>query len=353
MKIAILNDTHAGVRNSSEIFLDYQEKFYLETFFPYLEENEITHIIHLGDYYDNRKFINFRALNRNREMFLDQLRKRGITMDIIAGNHDTYYKNTNDLNSLKELLGHYMNEVHIVHEAQVMDYDGLQMALVPWICSENEQSTIEFINNCKADIVGGHFDIIGYEMIKGIKCEHGLDRKIFNRFDMVMSGHFHTRSNQDNIHYLGSQMEFYWNDAHDNKYFHVLDTDTRELTPVRNPHTLFNRIYYDDTKTDYMDYDVSDCDDKFVKIVVINRENQFTFDRFVDRIQNRPIHELKIQESFSEFIGSNVDDEAVSLEDTSELLNSYIDGVDTELSKDRIKSVMQNLMKEAQSLEIA
>lgn len=353
MKIAILNDTHAGVRNSSEIFLDYQEKFYLETFFPYLEENEITHIIHLGDYYDNRKFINFRALNRNREMFLDQLRKRGITMDIIAGNHDTYYKNTNDLNALKELLGHYMNEVHIVHEAQVIDYGGVEVALVPWICSENEQSTIEFIKNCKADIVGGHFDIIGYEMIKGIKCEHGLDRKIFNRFEMVMSGHFHTRSNQDNIHYLGSQMEFYWNDAHDNKYFHVLDTDTRELTPVRNPHTLFNRIYYDDTKTDYMDYDVSDCDDKFVKIVVINRENQFTFDRFVDRIQNRPIHELKIQESFSEFIGSNVDDEAVSLEDTSELLNSYIDGVDTELSKDRIKSVMQNLMKEAQSLEIA
>lgn len=353
MKIAILNDTHAGVRNSSEIFLDYQETFYSECFFPYLRENGIKHIIHLGDYYDNRKFINFRALNRNREMFLDKLREDGITMDIICGNHDTYYKNTNDLNSLKELLGHYMNEVHIVHEATVMDYDGLQMALVPWICQENEEQSIDFIRNCKADILGGHFDIIGYEMIKGVTCEHGLDRKLFNRFDMVMSGHFHTKSNQDNIHYLGSQMEFSWNDAHDTKYFHVLDTETRELTPVRNPHTLFNRIYYDDSKRDYMDYDVSECDNKFVKIFVVNRENQFTFDRFVDRIQNRPIHELKIQESFSEFIGSNVEDEAVSLEDTSELLNSYIDGVDTELSKDRIKSEMQKLMTEAQSLEIA
>lgn len=352
MKVAILNDTHCGVRNSSNVFLDNAEKFFSDVFFPYLLANNIQHIVHLGDFYDNRKFVNFNALSRCRNYFLKPLRENKMTMDIICGNHDTYYKNTNELNSLKELLGHYMNEVHIVHEPTVMDYDGLKMALVPWICAENEERTIKFIKNCKADIVGGHFDIIGYEMMKGIKCEHGLDRSLFERFEAVYSGHFHTKSSQDNIHYLGSQLEFFWNDAHDNKYFHILDTDTRELTPVRNPHTMFHRIRYDDLSTDYMDYDLSQVEGKFVKIVVINKKNQFTFDRFVDRIQNRTIHDLKIQETFDEFIGSNVDDK-VSVEDTAELLNNYIDGVETELSKDRIKKEMQDLMTEAQSLEIA
>ena len=353
MKVAIINDTHCGTRNSSDIFLDNAEKFYSDVFFPYLLENNISHIVHLGDFFDNRKFINFKCLNRIRNCFLKPLRQHGITMDIIRGNHDVYYKNTGELNSLKELLGHYMNEVHIIHDPIVMDYDGLQMALVPWIDAGNEERSIKFIKECKADILAGHFDIIGYEMMKGIKCEHGLDRSLFKRFEAVYSGHFHTKSTQDNITYLGSQMEFFWNDAHDNKYFHILDTGTRELEAIRNPHTLHHRIRYDDTTTDYMEFDLSQVDNKFVKIVVINRKNQFTFDRFVDRIQNRPVHDLKIQETFDEFIGSNVGDDEISLEDTTELLNTYIDGVETELSKERIKKDVYNLMTEAQSLEIA
>ena len=353
MKIAILNDTHCGIRNSSDIFLDNAEKFYSDVFFPYMVEHGIRHIVHLGDYYDNRKFINFRALNRNRHHFLKPLREHGITMDIICGNHDTYYKNTNELNSLKELLGHYMNEVHIVHKPTVMEYDGMKMALIPWICPENEEETLKFLKQCDAPIVGGHFEISGFEMAKGIENHHGMDKSVFDRFEMVMSGHFHTKSTQDNIHYLGSQMEFFWNDAHDSKYFHVLDTETRQLEAIRNPHCLFHRIRYDDSTTDYMDYDVSQVENKFVKIVVINRKDQFTFDRFVDRIQNKKIHELKIAENFSEFIGSNVEDDGISLEDTSTLLNTYVDGVDTDLDKDRIKNHMHDLMIEAQTLEIA
>jgi metallophosphoesterase superfamily enzyme len=99
-------------------------------FWPACEEAGVKHILHLGDYYDNRKFINFKALNSNRRVFLDKLRDSGITMDIIPGNHDTFYKNTNDLNSLKELLGHYMNEVHIVMEPTVLEYGSLKMGLI-------------------------------------------------------------------------------------------------------------------------------------------------------------------------------------------------------------------------------
>lgn len=353
MKIAFLNDTHCGIRNSSEIFLQNHEDFYDKVFFPYLLENNITQIIHLGDYYDHRKFVNFKALNHNRLHFLEPLRKHGIKMDIIPGNHDTYYKNTNDLNSLKELFGHYMNEVHIVMEPTEMDYDGFKIGLIPWINSENYDKTMQFIQNCKVDVIGAHLELSGFDLMRGVKATDGMDHRLFNRFEMVISGHYHAKSQKDNVYYLGSQMEFFWSDAGDPKYFHVFDTETRVLEAINNPYTLFEKVVYDDSKMDYNTYNVKNLDNRFVKVIVVNKSDAFLFDRFIDRIQARPIHELKIAEDFSEFIGENVNDENISFEDTGELLNSYIDAVDTELDKDRIKVQMRELMTEAQTLEIA
>lgn len=352
MKIAILNDTHCGIRNSSEVMMDYQEKFYSEIFFPYLEEQGIKKILHLGDYYDNRKFINFKALEHNRKIFLEKLRELSIHMDIIPGNHDVYYKNTNNLNSLKELLGHYMNEVRIIEKPSVVNYDGLDVALVPWINQNNEEESMKFLKKCKASVVGAHLELEGFEMNAGIPCQHGMSPEHFKRFDTVLSGHFHTRSHSGNIHYLGSQMEFFWSDAHDPKFFHVYDTDTRELTPVQNTVTLFEKIYYDDTKKNPMITDVRHLDNKFVKIIVVNKSDPKMFDAFVDRVNSRKIHELKIAENFEEFIGASVSDDKISVESTEELLYTYIDAVDTPLDKNQIKNMVRELMVEAQTLEL-
>ena len=148
-------------------------------------------------------------------------------------------------------------------------------------------------------------------------------------------------------------MEFFWSDAHDPKYFHVVDTETREIERIKNPYTLFEKIVYNDDEIDYNNYDVSNLDNKFVKIVVVNKKDQFIFDRFVDRIQNQDIYELKIAENFNEFIGENVEDEEVSFDDTAVIVDTYIDAVDTDLDKERIKVEMRELMTEAQALEIA
>lgn len=352
MRIAILNDTHAGCRNNSEIFMDYQEKFYRDVFFPYLEEHGIKKIIHLGDYYENRTSINFKALSHNRRIFLDELRVRGIHMDIIPGNHDVYYKNTNNLNALKELLGHYMSEVRIIEKPTVVDYDGMKYAHIPWINPENEEKTRYFLNTCKADVVGAHLELDGFEMQKGVPCSGGMSADAFRRFDMVLSGHFHTKSNQGNIHYLGSQMEFMWSDVDDRKYFHVLDTSTRELTPVENPVTIFEKILYDDTKQQQALRNVANLDEKFVKVIVINKTKPQEFEKFIDRINMRKIHGLQIAENFQDFAGAQVDDENINLDSTDELLYTYIEAVDTDLDKDRIKMQVRELMIEAQTLEI-
>ena len=189
-------------------------------------------------------------------------------------------------------------------------------------------------------------------MMRGVTNTHGMTRETFKRFELVMSGHFHTKSNQDNIHYLGSQFEFTWADAGDPKYFHVIDTEKRELIPVRNNNTIFKKVFYNDEKIDYNSYNCNELIDKFVKVVVVSKTNHFMFDTFIDRIQNIDHHELKIAETFDEFIGENVMDESISVEDTTELLDSYVEAVDTDLDKERMKGLMRSLYVEAQNSEV-
>ena len=349
MKIAILNDTHCGIRNSSDIFLNNAAKFYGETFFPYLKEHNIKQIVHLGDYYDNRKAINIKCLNHNRKHFLEPLRDLGIRMDIIPGNHDTYYKDTNTPNSLKELLGFFINEVAIIEKPTVLEYESLRLALLPWIAKDNEEESLNFIRNCKADILAGHLELYGFEMMRGIKSDHGMKSDTFSRFEMVLSGHYHTKNCRDNIYYLGSQMEFFWSDCNDKKFFHILDTETRELTPVHNPHTLFKKIVYKDTKYDYNK--VPNFSGHFVKVVVLEKTNPKMFETFIDKLQDQDLHDLKIAENFDSLVANDEIGELI-IDDTQALLDDYIETSQTDLDKNTLKSNMRDLYQQAQSFEV-
>jgi hypothetical protein len=262
-----------------------------------------------------------------------------------------YYKNTNELNALKELQGHYMNEVNLIMEPTEMNYDGLCVGLVPWINPQNEEASLEFLANTKATLIGAHLELQGFEMARGQVCMSGMSKSHFDRFETVLTGHFHAKSSQGNIHYLGAQYEFFWNDCGDPKHFHILDTETREVTPVRNPLTIYEKIYYDHEQMNKFQ-DLSHLDEKFVKIIVVNKGNTLEFERFVDRVQQQNIHELKIAEDFKDFLGENVGDDNIKLEDTTTLVNSYVDNVTTDLDKDRIKQEISALMTEAQSMEI-
>ena len=352
MKVAILNDTHCGTRNSSDIFLDYQGRFYTEVFFPYCKEHNIKQILHLGDYYEHRKFVNFKALNTNRKHFLEPMKELGMSMDIIPGNHDVYYKNTNELCSLKELLGYFTSNVNICMKPPVLDYDGCKVAVLPWINKSNYEEYTKWAMQCNASILGAHLELKGFDMMPGMPNPHGMNADVFSRFESVLSGHFHTKSSRDNVHYLGAQFEMTWADVDDPKYFHVLDTETREIEAIRNPITIFKKVVYDDTKTDYDKVDVSQFAKQFIKLIVINKNDWYMLDKFIDRLQSIDTYELKIAESFDEYLGDSVNDEKISLEDTTELLDSYVEAVDTDLDKEHIKVELRKLYTEAQNLEV-
>ena len=150
MKIAILNDTHAGVRGDMIEMAKYQGRFYEEVFFPYLDEHNIKQILHLGDYFDRRKYVNFSSLKYNREHFIEPMLERDIKMDLILGNHDVYYKNTNEVNA-PELLLFESDNINIISEPTVKEYDGIPLALVPWINNENYADSIDFLLSAGSD----------------------------------------------------------------------------------------------------------------------------------------------------------------------------------------------------------
>ena len=180
MKIAIITDTHFGARNDSQLFLDHFGDFFTGLFFPTLRRYDINTVIHVGDLLDRRKYINFNTLSSVRENFMEPLKKMDITIHCIIGNHDTYYKNTNDLNSVKELFADKYDNFILYEKPETVNFDGFDIALLPWINKENHDKSLDFINSTTAQWLIGHLELDGYEVFRGIKYEGGLDPKIFN-----------------------------------------------------------------------------------------------------------------------------------------------------------------------------
>ena len=350
MKVAIITDQHFGARNDSIAFLDFFEKFYDNTFFPALDANSIDTVLVLGDTFDRRKYVNFYALDRAKKMFFDKLEERGIRVHMLAGNHDTYYKNTNEVNSPDLLLVEYGN-IDVISKPEMIVIDGTSICMMPWICPENYQESLDHITNTKAEICMGHFEIAGFAMHRGMESNDGLAKETFQKFDLVFSGHYHHRSSDKHIHYLGNPYELTWQDYNDPRGFHLFDLSTRELEFICNPYRMFERIEYNDKDQEPIDLDALELEQKYVKLVVVNKNDFYKFDKFIQKLYNKGCHEIKIIEDMSEFQEGEIGEE-INLEDTLSVLSHYVDSIETDVDKEQIKTYMRTLYTEAVNIEV-
>jgi len=350
LKVAIITDQHFGARNDSIAFLDFFEKFYDNTFFPALDANAIDTVLVLGDTFDRRKYINFYALDRAKKMFFDKLEERGIRVHMLAGNHDTYYKNTNEVNSPDLLLVEYGN-IDVISKPETIVIDGTSICMLPWICPENYQESLDHIKNTKAEVCMGHLEIAGFAMYRGMESHDGLAKETFEKFDLVFSGHYHHRSSDKHIHYLGNPYELTWQDYNDPRGFHLFDLSTRELEFICNPYRMFERIEYNDKDQEPVDLDALELEYKYVKLVVVNKNDFYKFDKFIQKLYNKGCHEIKIIEDMSEFQDGEIGEE-LNLEDTVSVLTHYIDSIETDVDKEQIKTYMRTLYTEAINIEV-
>ena len=353
MKVALVTDTHWGARNDSKVFAKYFSKFWKETFFPYIDKHNIDHIIHLGDIVDRRKYINYVTADNLKTDFINPLKQRKIKFWCIIGNHDIYYRNSLEINALDQLYGVDKN-INLISKPKEITIDGCKLLLMPWICQNNWNDSWEAIKKSKSQIMMGHLELNGFEMHKGAVCETGLDLQEFSKFDMVLSGHFHHRSSSNNIYYLGAPYEITWSDYQDPKGFHIFDTQTRELEFIENPFNMFYKFMYNDSDMkieDLDDIDLSTYENTYMKVIIQNKTNPYLFDLFIDRLTKVGVHNLQIIEDlFNLDIGNESDiiDEAKS---TMEMLESYVEQIDTKVSKKKLKGLFQGLYNEALALE--
>lgn len=353
MRVALITDTHYGARGDNDGFHSFFDKFYTNQFFPYLREHNIKEVIHLGDMFDRRKYINFVSLSKCRKYFFDPSKEDGIKVHAIVGNHDTSYKNTNEINSPNLLLKEYSNIIPYDEPAEVT-IDGLKVAFLPWICSGNYTHSMDFIESTRAQVLFGHLELAGFEMYRGAVNDHGFSGDIFSKFDLVMSGHFHHRSSRGNIHYLGCPYELTWSDWNDPKGFHIFDTDTRELTFIENRYRMFYKIHYDDSNNDMesiMDLDTDRFAGTMVKVIVHEKNNPYWFDMFIDKIEKAGVLDLQVVE---DNLNLNLEDDSDIIdeaEDTLTILRKYTEQFGDRIDKSKLDNFLSTLYQEALSLE--
>jgi hypothetical protein len=194
----------------------------------------------------------------------------------------------------------------------------------------------------------GHLELQGFRVNKHLVMEeHGLEANLFSNFTKVFSGHYHTRSDNGTVFYLGNPYEMYWTDVNDTRGFHIFDTETLEHTPINNPYKLFYNIYYEDTP--HQTFDASEYSNKIVKVIVRKKSKQKDFEKFIDKLYKIGIQDLKIVENFEIQENENfvIDEE----ENTISILNRYIDESEYAFDKSTIKGIFQDLYKQACEVE--
>ena len=346
MKVAIITDQHFGARKNSKLFHDYFLKFYNEVFFPRLEEEGVTTVVDMGDTFDSRKGIDFSALSWAKNNYYDRLRDMGVTVHTIVGNHTAYYKNTNEVNAVDLLLREYDN-VKVYSKCEEVLLDKLKVLFIPWINAENYQSTVESVKVSTSLCAMGHLELNGFRAHRGHIMEEGMACDVFEKFDKVFSGHYHTRSDNGKIFYLGNPYEMFWNDVNDTRGFTIFDTDTLTHTPINNPYKLFYNIYYEDTN--HKLFNATEYENKIVKVIVRKKSKPKDFEKFIDKLYSVGVQDLKIIENFD--LQENEDFEIGEEENTLSILNRYIDESETQYDKSIIKNIFQDLYKQACEVE--
>ena len=342
MKIALITDQHLDGRKGSLAFWNYFQKFYDEIFFPTLEKEGVRTIIDLGDTFDNRKSMDFNTFNRVNENYFKRLKDYEVHM--ILGNHCTYYKNTNRINSPELLLEQYRN-IRIYSEPKEILLGGKVFLMMPWINQENKAECLRLIANSEADIMCGHLECDGFEVTPGMKFDGGFKVSDFKNFKRVWSGHFHHKSKHGNVQYLGNPYQMFWNDYKDTRGFHIYDTESDKLKFIKNPYEIFEKIFYDDASVDYNKQDVSDYKDKFIKLIVEEKRDYQMFETLVDRLYNVGVHDVKIVETLVD--AEDIDDVELNVKDTLTLLSEYIDEIELAVDKTELKKLMQSLYIES------
>lgn len=346
-----LGDAHFGARNDSSLFHDRFELFY-NHLFAYMLDNGIKLIVQFGDLFDRRKYVNFNTLKRSREYFFDKLKEYGFELVVFLGNHDVAYKNTLEVNSPSLLLKDYDN-IHIIVEPTELVIGNRKLLMLPWICADNYNRTMECIEQTTAQYLLGHLELNGFEMYKGATCDHGFSPDLFAKFAEVWTGHFHHVSKKGNITYIGSPCQIMWSDFGDERGFFVFDPKTCKADFVKNPFDMFFKLSYDDriiTMSDVLEWDFSKYAKTFVKVVIVEKNDLYLFDKFIEALEQAGAIVTTVEDH--KYKNIETDEEIFEgVDSVEDILKKFSQQYSEAVDADRLYKYLMDLYYEAVSLE--
>lgn len=315
----MITDTHWGIRDGDERFEKNMDLFLDNVFFPYLKENQIRQIIHLGDLVHNRKKIGFTTLNHLRNNFLEPLNRMCIKVEMILGNHDMPFKDVYEANACTELLSKYDNFTIV---DTVKDRPEWDMILIPWLTKNNREEYLEKIAKSNRRFAAGHLELSGFNFSKIQVATHGDNPEGFKKFDAVFSGHYHYRHSKGNIHYLGSPTEQTWIDVDTSRGFHVLDTESGEVEFIENPYNYFE--YVDFGSNSYLEEDHP----RHFRLNITGDEPQSEVDKFINKLYEHGAFKVDVvakRKALKRDVSESEDLSLEEIEDTPTFINNFVD----------------------------
>jgi len=355
LKVVLLGDTHIGCANDHPVQYNNIERFF-QWFWGEIDRLGITHIYHLGDLTDNRTRISYPAVYQLKRCVIDPVAARNIEFHLLIGNHDTNLRSTTELNS-GILLEGKKNIYTYSDPTELTAPDGTVFGVLPWITKNGIDAAKDFLNTTSSDYILGHLEIKGAQMLKGVRADHGQESNLFDKFRATFSGHFHHKNSYGKIHYIGNTNQFNWGDHGEDRGFTVLDTETGGFEMVVNPFSPFQKLYYDDVENSYDDLTYLDAWDltlMMIKVIVVQKQNPYLLERYVQKLTDRGAYSVQIVEHDSvEFSSSEETSEEDIKEfkaDTMTILNEYVNT--TAMSDEqstRVMKIMREIYAEASS----
>ena len=344
-KLAFFTDSHFGVRGSNAYFDDIMMEFFSRQFFPECKKNSVTDIICLGDFTDNRKQINFRTLHTIKYSFLPLLEEYGITLHIFDGNHDIFYKHTNEISSMMVLADD--PNVVVYKEPTEVVFGDTKFLFVPWLNDNNFEPFYKVIEKSDADVCLGHFEFSGALLYKNSISVCGLSPSLFKHFKKVYVGHYHHRNKLDNIQYIGATGYYTWQDYNDYRGMMLLDTSTLDETYIENKHSLFKEVIYEDELFDSLVDTINTLENRVVKIIVKSKENLVNYESYIQKLYKMNIINFTLLDE-TRSITTYKDDnskEIVELEDVSD--KPIVEMIKAELETEEEFKEIESIFNEA------
>ena len=206
-KAACFTDIHYGLKQNSRLHLDDCRRF-VEWFIAEAKARDCETCIFLGDWHHHRASVNVATMNASiRDLKL--LNKSFEKVYFILGNHDLYYRDKRELNSIeyaRDLSNFVMIDEHFLQD---------DVAIIPWLVGKEYKKVAKM--QCK--YMFGHFELPYFKMNAMVEMpDHdGIKAEMLNGPEYVFSGHFHKRQYKNNIHYMGNAFPHNYADVGDDE----------------------------------------------------------------------------------------------------------------------------------------